>query len=114
LDALDPSDYDYDGWLRLLYATHDATEGSAEGLAMMHAWSSRWPSYDAHASAAETEKQWNFAKSKPGGIGAGSLFRAARLAGWIDPLHAPSAEGFPNLVEEAAQRLHVGSIVGDL
>lgn len=119
LDALDPNTLDYGGnagaigWLEILFAVHDGTAGSAEGLAMMHDFSARWLGYDVHASEAETVKQWTFAKSKPGGITVGTLFRKARAAGWVDPLHVPDAEGFPNLVEEAAQRLHAAYVVGD-
>lgn len=96
LFAIDPNGLGYDDWVRLLFAVHAATEASEEGLALMLEWSSQWSGFDAEASASETVKQWRAAKIKPGGIGAGSLFKAARDAGWQDPevLALTGPEGF--------------------
>ena len=103
LFAVDPNELDYGGnagsigWLEILFAVHAATDGSADGLALMLEWSSQWNGFD-EASVAETEKQWTFAKAKPGGIGPGTLFRRAVTAGWVDPARAPDATGFEVLV----------------
>jgi hypothetical protein len=106
LAAIDPNDFDYEGWLKILFAVHAATDGSGEGLALILDWSSRFERYDEQASRAETEKQWTFARSnKEGGIGPGTLFAAAAARGWVHPLRRPSIEGLPNLIEEAKAKL---------
>lgn len=91
LFAIDPNTLDYSGWLRLLFAVHASTDASEEGRALIHEWSSQFNRYD----PAETDKQWSAAKIKPGGIGWGTLRRAAwEAAGWVDPDDAPTADGF--------------------
>lgn len=93
LFSIDPNTLDYDDWLRHLFAVHAATNASDEGLSLILEWSAQWRGFDPVASAAETGKQWRAARIKPGGIGAGTLFKAAGEAGWRDPAHAPNADG---------------------
>ena len=91
LFSIDPNTLDYDGWLRMVFATHASTEASDEGLALMHEWSAQFARY----TPEETDKQWNAAKIKPGGIGWGTLRHAAwNAAKWVDPDDAPDASGF--------------------
>lgn len=104
LAAIDPNDFDYEGWLKILFAVHAATDGSGEGLALILDWSSRFERYDEQASRAETEKQWTFARSnKEGGIGPGTLFAAAAARGWVHPLRRPSIEGLEVIVDEGEE-----------
>jgi len=106
LAAIDPNDFDYDGWLRILFSVHAGTDGGEEGLALILDWSARFERYDAQASRAETEKQWSFARSKKeGGITVATLYAAAAARGYVPPSRRPSAEGLTNLVEEAKAKL---------
>ena len=101
LAAIDPNDFDYEGWIKILFAVHSGTDGSDEGLALMHEWSARFERYDAEASHAETEKQWSFARSKKaGGITVGTLFGEASKRGYVTPLRRPSIEGLSVIVDE--------------
>ena len=106
LSSIDPNTLGYGGsageigWLEILFAVHAGTNASDEGLALMLEWSSKWRGFDPVASAAETEKQWRAARIKAGGIGAGTLFRAARKAGWKDPAHAPDVFGLEVLADD--------------
>lgn len=102
LAAIDPNDYDYEGWVKLLFSVHAGTDGSEEGFAVFDAWSQRFARY----TREETEKQWRFARSnKAGGITIGTLFAEAAKRGWVHPLRRPSAEGLTNLVEESKCKL---------
>lgn len=91
LAAIDPDGLDYGGtggqvgWLEILFAVHAATGGSPIGRSLIVEWSQRWAGWDPVASATETDKQWRFARVKPGGIGPGTLFAEARRHGWVDP-----------------------------
>lgn len=103
LFAIDPNGIGYDDWVRYLFAVHAATEGSEEGLGLMLEWSSQWSGFDSEASRAETEKQWRAARVKPGGIGVGTLLKAAREAGWQDPevLAMTTSDGFLPVADPA-------------
>ena len=105
LEAIDPNDYDYDGWLRLLFAVHAGTDGSEEGFAVFDAWSQRFKRY----TREETEKQWRFARSKKdGGITVGTLFAEARKRGYVPLSQRPSAEGLEAL-DEKGEPVDVGA-----
>lgn len=92
---VDPNELDYDQWIRIVMAVSHGTNGSAEGHALIHEWSSQFSRYD----PAETDKQWDWAKpDKPGGITVNTLFAEARRRGWVE---APNADGFENLDEAA-------------
>lgn len=98
LAAIDPNDLGYGGvsgqvgWLEILFAVHAATLGSPAGRALILEWSQRWSGFDPVASAAETDKQWQYARIKPGGIGPGTLFAEARRRGWVDPAAVEAAQ----------------------
>lgn len=97
LAAIDPNDYDYEGWVKLLFSVHAGTDGSEEGFAVFDAWSQRFARY----TREETEKQWRFARSnKAGGITIGTLFAEAAKRGWVHPMRRPSIEGLEVIVDE--------------
>jgi len=94
LDQLDPNDFGYDEWVRILFAVHAGTDASEDGRALFHEWSSKFSRY----TPEETDKQWNAAKIKPGGIGIGTLFKlAGEATGWQPPGRRPDASGFEAL-----------------
>lgn len=110
LAAIDPNDFDYEGWLKILFAVHAATDGSEEGLSLILDWSSRFDRFDTEASAAETDKQWRFARSnKEGGITVGTLFAEAGKRGYVPLSRRPSAEGLQPL-DENGEPLDVGAV----
>lgn len=95
---LDPNEFDYDGWIRLVMAVSHGTNGSAAGHALIHEWSSQFVRYD----PVETDKQWNWAKpDKPGGITVNTLFAEAHERGWFEP---PNADGFYDITPEGLAR----------
>jgi KaiC/GvpD/RAD55 family RecA-like ATPase len=76
----DDASLGYDSWRNLLFALHDATGGSTEGLALAHEFSSRSPKYD---PTFLDERVWPYIKSERGnGITAATLFHHARQHGW--------------------------------
>ena len=99
LFAIDPNTLDYGGsagsigWIEVLFATHAATDGSADGLGLFLEWSSQWTGFDAQASHDHTVTNWNAARLKAGGIGAGTLFKKAIEGGWVDPSSVPNIDG---------------------
>lgn len=94
---LDPNEFDYDQWIRLVMAVSHGTGGSAAGHALIHEWSSQFARYD----PVETDKQWNWATpDKAGGITVNTLFAAARKREWLDPVQAPNADGFEVVADE--------------
>jgi len=101
LSHLDPNEYDYDQWVRLLFAAHAGTGGSEEGFAVFDKWSQRFARY----TREETEKQWRAARVKPDGIGVGTLFAEARKRGYVPLSQRPSIEGLTDLVGEAKAKL---------
>lgn len=98
LSHLDPNEYDYDQWVRLLFAAHAGAGGSEEGFAVFDAWSQRFKRY----TREETEKQWRFARSKKdGGITVGTLFAEARKHGYVPLSQRPSADGLEVIEDES-------------
>lgn len=61
LEAIPNSDLDYDEWRNIIFAIHDATGGSAEGLALAHEFSSRSSKYD---PAFLDERVWPYIRSE--------------------------------------------------
>lgn len=55
LDAIENDDLDYDEWRNIVFAIHSATGGSAEGLKLACAWSSKSGKHD---EAFLTERVW--------------------------------------------------------
>lgn len=72
---------EYETWLHVGMALHEASGGSDEGFELWDEWSQRSDKYD---SDAMTEKWESF--SPGGGITLGTLFELAKQAGWV-PLH---------------------------
>jgi hypothetical protein len=71
----------WDDWNKCGMALFHATEGSDDGLAVFHAWSSKSKKYDAQATA---DKWTAYKTCPPDRIGAGSIFHWANEAapGW--------------------------------
>jgi hypothetical protein len=88
---------EYDSWRTVIFALHHATQGSPEGLALAHDFSSRSSKYD---PAFLDERVWPYIKTERGGslITERSLFNTARAHGWLEDI----ASDFQNLDELAA------------
>lgn len=85
---------DYDAWRNLVFAVHHATQGSAEGHALIHEWSSRSDKYDPEFL---DERVWPYIKSeRDNGITAATLFAKARQHGWQEDI-ASEFEVLPDL-----------------
>ena len=78
-------DVHYGMWVRLGYAVHRATGGTAEGFGVWDTWSKTSDKYDAD----ETFRTWRriraalSGKNPPRTIGAGTIFYLAAQHGWI-------------------------------
>lgn len=82
LAAIPNADLHWDSWIRLGLAVWRATGGSTAGFDAWRAWSQKSQKFTTGAC----EERWeHFAKSPPSKIGAGSIFYAARAAGWTWP-----------------------------
>ena len=81
------NDIHYDDWIRLGYATYNATGGTAEGFAAWDAWSEKSDKYNAGETAAAWKRIAAAVKgtNAPIKIGAGTIFYLARQAGWKRP-----------------------------
>ena len=93
LDALGGVDsLSYEDWRDVGFAIHHETGGSAEGLALLHDWSSRLPDYDADFI---DRKIWGHADGSGdrGAVVTGGTIKhlAARLVGWREPIVALGA-----------------------
>lgn len=84
LDELDPTSYrDYGDWRKLLFASHSATRGAAEGLDAFLSWSTRDPNYSGAGS--DIRSLWKKLRSdKLDGISIGTLFGELKELGKID------------------------------
>jgi len=67
---------EYDGWLKIGMALHNAYEGSEEGLSLFDDWSAKSDKYEAR----EPERKWR--SFNKGGITIRTLFKMARDDGW--------------------------------
>lgn len=88
LDAIPNSGKDelaYDEWFKVLAGTHHVTEGSEDGLLLLHKLSSRASVYNPE----KTDRDWGSARSdRDVVIGIGTLKRIAGRYGWHEPLSA--------------------------
>lgn len=110
LAAIDPNELDYDQWIRMVMAVSHGTNGSAEGHALIHEWSSRFSRYD----PVETDKQWGWAKpNKPGGITVMRLIREAEKRGWVDPERTSWCENIEEQEQEQVQGRSIGQGIAD-
>ena len=116
LAALDPSAFDYSGWIEIGMAIH-ADQGDA-GLALWDAWSSRDsgkggdgnPRYQPGKCA----KHWSSFRDG-GGIGIATLFKRAKGAGWTPHPSVGSRQpgasplGQPNSAQQLLDRIAAGN-----
>lgn len=72
----------YDQWRDVIFAIHHETGGSAEGLALAQAWSSR---SEKHDGAFLENRVWPYVKAGGGITGRTVMSLATRLAGWQGP-----------------------------
>lgn len=91
LAALPNEDLSYDQWRNIIFAIHDATGGSDEGLALAHEFSARSSKYE---PTFLDERVWPYINSERGGglITARTLFGQAAAHGWQDPAVAAEFE----------------------
>lgn len=75
----------YDDWRNVVFAIHNATSGSDQGLQLAHEFSARSPKYDADFLV---ERVWPYIKDERGGavITAATLFNRARQHGWNEDI----------------------------
>jgi hypothetical protein len=75
---------EYDDWLKILFALHHDSQGSDDGLALAHAFSSRSVKYNPD----EVDLEWGRFKgnttSENGVITGGTILKMAREHGWVD------------------------------
>lgn len=86
LDAIpnSGSGLDYDAWRNVIFALHHETQGSADGLALAHAFSSRSSKYDA---AFLENRVWPFIRSERGNTITGrTILKMAHDAGWREDI----------------------------
>lgn len=75
----DGTGLDYEDWLRIGMSIHNATAGSAEGMAAFAKWSSQSSKFD----QSDLDRRWHsFGKRSSGLSTMGTLVHFARLAGW--------------------------------
>ena len=67
----------------MVFAIHQETGGSDEGLAMAQEWSARSPKHD---EAFLEARVWPYIKSGGGITGGTIMSLAARLHGWTEPI----------------------------
>lgn len=107
LNGLDGSaDLSYDDWRNVVFAIHQETGGSDEGLAMAQEWSARSPKHD---EAFLEARVWPYIKSGGGITGGTIMSLAARLHGWTEPL---SGDDFDVVQEARYGRSVVGGQTG--
>lgn len=93
----------YERWLPLAMALHAAAGGHPRALDALVEWTN-------DGQDEKTTAIWNGFKVD-GGIGPGTLFKAAHDAGWVDPSRVPSAEGL-EVIDESGEPVDVGAIRG--
>lgn len=77
----------YDSWIRTGMAIHAASGGSDDGFALWHEWSAQGESYD---GIEDCRYHWaSFGRHGGRGITLGSVFAAARSAGYVMVSAAP-------------------------
>ena len=90
-----------DEWRGGLFAIHHATEGSDEGLALAHAFSSRSPKYDPDFI---DNRFWPYAGKTSGQvITERTLYAKAQEHGWIDPAIADDFQALPDPPPETGE-----------
>jgi hypothetical protein len=86
----------YDQWLKVGQAVHHETSGDVNGLLLWDQWSSPGGDYPGFE---ELEAKWEtFGRSSAQPVTAGTIYKMATEAGWID---TPSADDFDIVMEPA-------------
>jgi replicative DNA helicase len=106
VESLKPRPFDYQEWRSIVFAIHDATQGSEAGLQLAQWFNDKVMEHDKGRDWL-SEQVWPYIRfPQPGApmITVGSLFHKAREDGWLDPKRdAPLRfEGFEELVEPNA------------
>lgn len=85
----------YDQWLRVGQAIHHETEGSNDGLLLWDQWSAPGTDYPGFE---ELEAKWDtFGRSSANPVTAGTIYKMATEAGWVD---TPTADDFTDITDE--------------
>jgi RecA-family ATPase len=93
-------DVPYDQWLRVGQAIHHETDGNPDGLALWDVWSSHNGGCDSYPGFEELEAKWEtFGRSSAQPVTAGTIYKMATEAGWID---TPSADDFEVIADSDA------------
>jgi len=81
-----PNEVDYDGWRDIVFAVHDATGGSPEGLDLVDEWSAQNPIHNAKFLE---ERVWPYVRQRADGKGKTfkTLAWQARQHGWNEAAH---------------------------
>lgn len=99
----DTDPLDYDQWRNVIFGLHHATEGSDEGLALAHEFSSRSGKYDAEFL---DNRVWPYIGQTSGDvITERSIFAMAAKHGWQDPT---IADDFDTIEEPQAETKDLG------
>ena len=87
-------DLPYDQWVRIGQAIHHETGGSEDGLSLWDSWSgcgmaTNYPGFD------ELQAKWDtFGRSSSQPVTAGTIYKMATEAGWVD---MPTADDFEDI-----------------
>jgi len=81
----DTEELDYDAWRNVVFAIHQATGGSDEGLALAHEFSSRSGKHD---GAFLDERVWPYIREREGGVTGRTILAMARERGWQEDISA--------------------------
>jgi len=82
LAVLDPTKFsDYDSWLTISAACHDAVDGDPEGMAVWLDWCARDEAYGANAMRVNEAKWETFTAGRSDGVTSATLFKAVIDAG---------------------------------
>lgn len=107
---------DYDAWRDVMFAVHHATDGSAEGLALAHEFSSRSSKYEPDFLQ---DRVWPYIRSERGGkvITEQTLYARARQHGWeenvLDEFEDLGTDEITEALNEGAELLERLRAPGD-
>ena len=100
-NGTDPKAHDWEYWNKIGMTIWASTDGSEEGRAAFHEWSSKSPKYD----QATTEARWkHYFRSPPNRLGFGSLVYRAREADpewrYQHPMNAPAKKAVGEFIAQ--------------
>jgi len=104
-------DPDYSEWRDIVFAVHDATGGSEEGLDLVLEWSRQNPRHD---EKFVRERVWPYVRQgtdRSRAVTRATLYGAARDAGWVDKTGL-DAEGFGDVPIEVSRPIALSGGVG--